>query len=349
MSEIPRPRVACFGAGWVTTHRHVPALRDHGGFEIAALVDPDGDRAERAAAALGIPHAVRADRLSATPWAGRVDAVTCGVPPTSHHLVARDAIESGAHVLVEKPLAMTVEEADDLARLGRDRGLAVAVMHNFLFARSTRRVRRWVAAGRLGALQGVWATQLSNPRRRVPAWADDLPLGLFFDESVNLLALADLLAPGELEPRAASIHPGGDGATPAQVDVQLRSSQGVPVALLMHFTAPVSEWHVTVLGERALAAIDVFRDIALLAPNDGRHGAREVLRTSLAISARHWLGHVPAAVGIGRGRWRYGVDHVVAAFWEAIVRRRPLPAGLTAADGVRLARLQTWVAEHAAG
>jgi predicted dehydrogenase len=60
---------------------------------------------------------------------GQVDAVSIVVPTSLHFQVARDFIDAGAHVLVEKPVTVTVEEADELIRLAAERDVRLMVGH----------------------------------------------------------------------------------------------------------------------------------------------------------------------------------------------------------------------------
>jgi scyllo-inositol 2-dehydrogenase (NADP+) len=341
-------RVACFGAGWVTTHRHVPSLREHGGFEVVALVDRNPDRARTEAERLGIPVHAQATAVHELPFRDEVDAITCGTAPFAHEAVIRSALESGKHVLSEKPLTMTLAEAEELGALARERGRVLAVVHNFQFARSVRQLRGWMEGGRIGALRGIWAMQLSNPDRRLPPWVEELPLGLFYDESPHMFYLVRALAGEELEPVSATVHPGTrGGATPAHIDVQMRAG-AVPVTLQMSFEAPVSEWHVAVLGEAGIGTVDLFRDIAVYMPNDGRHGTPEVLRSSAAASWHHWLGYLRSGPRHMRGSLLYGNDEVVRRFHDAIRNGGAAPA-IGADDALEVLRMQHWVIESAAG
>jgi scyllo-inositol 2-dehydrogenase (NADP+) len=339
-------RVACFGAGWVTTHRHVPSLRDHGGFDVVALVDRNGERARDEAERLGIPRHVQASSVDELAFRDELDAITCGTAPFVHDAVIRSGIESGKHVLSEKPLTMTTAEAEQLGALARERRRVLAVVHNFQFARSVRQLRGWMESGRIGAPRGIWAMQLSNPDRRLPPWVEELPLGLFYDESPHMFYLVRALAGGELEPVSTTVHPSTHGATtPAHIDVQMRAG-AMPVTLQMSFEAPVSEWHVTVLGDAGMGTVDLFRDIAVYMPNDGRHRTPEVLRSSAAASWHHWLGYLRSGPRHLRGSLLYGNDEVVRRFHDA-VRDGGRPEGIGADDALEVLRMQHWVIESA--
>jgi len=60
---------------------------------------------------------------------GKVDAVSIVVPTTLHHQVAKDFLQAGAHVLVEKPVTVTVEEADELIDIAKQKNLVLQVGH----------------------------------------------------------------------------------------------------------------------------------------------------------------------------------------------------------------------------
>ena len=58
-----------------------------------------------------------------------IDAAVIAVPTDLHHAIARECLERGVHLLVEKPLASTLEQADDLVKLARERNLVLQVGH----------------------------------------------------------------------------------------------------------------------------------------------------------------------------------------------------------------------------
>lgn len=92
--------------------------------ELVAVVDTDPARAARLAGELGCAHATGYRALLPG-----IDAACVAVPTGQHYEVVRDCLEAGVHVLVEKPLARTLAEADALVELARARGLVLQVGH----------------------------------------------------------------------------------------------------------------------------------------------------------------------------------------------------------------------------
>lgn len=332
----------------MTQNRHIPAMRADGGFDVVLLVDRSAERAREGAAALDVPSHVAATALSEVPAELEVDAVTCGTAPFAHFEVVRAALEAGKHAITEKPFTMTVAEGEELVALAKDRGLILGVVHNFQFARSVLKLKRWASSGRLGEVRAIWAVQLSNPERRLPEWCEELPCGLFYDESPHLIYLARALAPEPLEPLSATVHPSTLGKrTPAHINVQLRAGK-IPVTLEMSFEAPLSEWHLAVLGDRGLGAVDIFRDIAVFAPNDGGHDARRVFRTSASLTLNHWRGYAGSGPRHLARRLDYGNREVFHRFRQAIGDGRT-PEGIGADDALEVLKLQHWIVESQAG
>jgi predicted dehydrogenase len=320
-------------------------MRRHGGFDVAAIVDRRPERAREAAERLNIATHAAAESVEELDFADRIQAITCGTAPFAHYTVIKSALESGKHVITEKPFTMTLAEGEELVSLARERGLVLAVVHNFQFARSVLRLRHWIARGRIGRVRAVWAIQLSNPARRLPTWFDELPFGLFYDESPHLIYMARALAGGDLEPVSVTVHPSTRGLdnTPAQIDAQMRSGD-VPVSIQMNFEAPVSEWHVAAIGDRGIGTVDLFRDIAVYTPNDGDHGALEVLRSSGSSTWHHWRGYLGSGLKHLTGTLRYGNDEVFRRFHQAALTGVP-PEAIDGMDALAVLRIQHWILE----
>lgn len=79
-----------------------------------------------------------------------IDAVAIATPLFTHHPLARRALEAGKHVLVEKPLASSVAECEELQALAAERGVTLMVDHTFVYTGAVRKVRELVQSGHLG-------------------------------------------------------------------------------------------------------------------------------------------------------------------------------------------------------
>jgi predicted dehydrogenase len=314
-----RVKVAAIGLGWVAQHRHLPVMDRNPRFEVVGVIDRAEGRAQAVAQRHGYRRHARAVTLQDVPWIDEVDCVTVATPPMAHHALVREALARGKHVLTEKPFTMTVAEGEELVRAAAAARRCLAVVHNFQFARSTLRLKHDIARGALGAIRGIDAVQFGNPGRRLPTWYEDLPLGLFYDESPHLLYLMRAIA-GELRLARAITVPSRSGlATPARLEAWFETApRGYPIKLACNFESPLSEWYLAVFGEKAVGIVDVFRDIYLCLPNDGVHDAIRVLRTSAVATLQHWLQYVVSGVPHLTGRLVYGNDHVFARLADAI-------------------------------
>ncbi|CAN5168029.1 hypothetical protein BH23VER1_BH23VER1_25050 [soil metagenome] len=96
-----------------------------------------------------------------------IDAVAVATPVPSHHAVARDALLAGKDVFVEKPLAFTVAEAEDLVGLAEERGRVLMVGHLLLYEPAIAFVKDFLAAGRIGRVFSLHQERAKLGRVRV--------------------------------------------------------------------------------------------------------------------------------------------------------------------------------------
>ena len=81
-----------------------------------------------------------------------VDAVVIATPVCSHFELAKKALLAGKHVLVEKPITTTSEEAEELIRLASEMGLVLMVDHTFIYTGAVRKIKELIQSGELGEL-----------------------------------------------------------------------------------------------------------------------------------------------------------------------------------------------------
>jgi scyllo-inositol 2-dehydrogenase (NADP+) len=314
-------KAAVVGCGWVAQNRHLPVMGGSQLYDVVGVIDRRPGRARYIAEQRGLRRYAEASSLAEVPWLDEVDAVTVATAPTAHFRLIEEGLGLGKHVLTEKPFVMNVSEGEHLVRAAEGADRHLAIVHNFQFARSTKRLLDEIDRGILGEVRGIDAVQLGNPLRRLPEWYDELPLGLFYDESPHLLYLARAVAGPLRLSRAIRIKSRSGLRTPARIDAWFECTAGYPVRLGCNFESPVSEWHLTVFGTKRLGIVDIFRDIYLSLPNDGPHDTRCVLTTSLAATYQHWSQHLTSGLRHLRGRLFYGNNEVFDRFGAAIAGR----------------------------
>lgn len=132
---------------------HARILGEIPGCRLVGVSDTDAERALAVASERGVP-ALEADAL-----VDECDAVVVAVTTSAHHPVARMALEAGCHVLVEKPLTPTLDEADDLVDTADRVGRFLAVGHVERYNSAIREVRpllddpRYISSQRLAVFQ----------------------------------------------------------------------------------------------------------------------------------------------------------------------------------------------------
>ncbi len=111
-------RLGIIGCGAITETRYLPAVRLLSNLVLTHVVDLDLERAESVAKHFDIPNFVDDYREIF----GQVDAVVVATPPNSHAQISIDCLDNNLHVLCEKPLASSVEEAKQMIAASRRSG-----------------------------------------------------------------------------------------------------------------------------------------------------------------------------------------------------------------------------------
>jgi predicted dehydrogenase len=91
----------------------------------------------------------------------RIEAVAIATPPHTHYDLVRRALEAGKHVLVEKPLARTADEAAKLVALADELGLTMMPGHTFVYSPSVNKVRDLIQADELGEIYFVTSSRMN--------------------------------------------------------------------------------------------------------------------------------------------------------------------------------------------
>src|SRR5262245_10216717 len=135
-------RIGVVGVGALGFH-HTRILRDVPGARLIGFYDASRERSEKVSAELGVKAFDTLEELL-----DKVQAVSIAVPTPAHHAVAAAALERGVHVLIEKPIATTLEESDALLAIAKRTGAVVQTGHVERFNRAVRAALPYVDAPR---------------------------------------------------------------------------------------------------------------------------------------------------------------------------------------------------------
>ncbi len=160
-------RVGLIGCGWFARAVHLPILRRLPEVEVIALAEPDPAR-RREASSL-VPSARACEHYRDVFEMAGVDAVVISVPTPLHADVAVAAMERGKHVYLEKPIAMSLSEADWILDVWKRADVVGMVGFNYRFNPLHQAARMQLQAGKLGSLVGVRSV-FSTPTRPMPGW-----------------------------------------------------------------------------------------------------------------------------------------------------------------------------------
>jgi predicted dehydrogenase len=151
-------RVAVVGAGYWGPNlvRVFTQNPDVAGVTVCDIDRKRLDRMAKAHPGIGV-----SDDLDALLSNGQVDAVVVALPAALHYEAARKALIAGKHVLVEKPLASTEREAEELCALAERGSRVLMVGHTFLFNAAVKRVKEYIDGGTLGEVYYVYGQRLN--------------------------------------------------------------------------------------------------------------------------------------------------------------------------------------------
>ncbi len=239
-----KPRVALLGFGhWGRNLGRVLAAEN----ALCAIADPSPDRLHEAARA----HPTVAATLD---WQGvladaTIDACVIAAPAGRHFELARSAMAAGKDVLVEKPLALTAAEGEQLVEIAGRHDRILMVGHVLEYHPGIEQLRELVRAGELGRVRYAYSNRLNHGRIRT----EESALWSFAPHDVHVL----LSLLGE-EPVEVSCQGGGylDHKVADVTMSTMRFASGVRGHIFVSWLHPFHEQKLVVVGERSMAVFD---------------------------------------------------------------------------------------------
>jgi predicted dehydrogenase len=256
------------GAFIGAVHRIAARLDDR--YEVvAAALSSDPEKSISGAREMNIPRAYRNFQEMAAAEPKRedgIEVVSIVTPNNVHYAPAKAFLEAGIHVICDKPITTTVDDALDLAKIVKKTGLVFGLTHNYTGHPMIRQAREMVQAGELGPIRLVqveyvqdWlTTPLEKTGQKQAEWRTDParsgPAGSLGDIGTHAFNLACFVTGLALEQVAADVSTFVPGRRlDDNVHVMLRFEKGAKGGLWATQVAPGNEnnLHLRVYGEKA--------------------------------------------------------------------------------------------------
>ena len=263
-------------------------------------------------------------------------------PPAGHAPVAIQAAEAGCHVLVEKPMALDVAEADRMIAAARRAGVRLIPNHNYLFKPSIQRARELVESGAIGEVVAVNSFYgVSGERSSYGAaagrshWAWALPGGVFTNFLPHLAYLQlEFLGVGA---RVVDAAYGGDH-DPTELTVLLRGDSAVGTMTVSLRTKPYMKF-VEIYGTAGIVHADLVRETAYVHRDRRLPSVAAKVAHNVGLAAQVTAATASTSAKVLTGRMpRMPELHVILAqLYESLERGEETPT--TAEQGRDVARM----------
>jgi len=238
--------VAVVGAGHWGPHL-IRNFHDRSTSEVRVVVDLSEHR--RGEVSARYPEIITTDDLASALDLPGVDAVVVATPTSTHHRVARAALQRGKHVFVEKPLATSVSDAEQLCELAAQAGVTLMVGHVFVYNSAVRKAKEFISSSDFGGVYYIAMTRTNLGPIRTDVNAA-------WDLAAHDISIVNWWLDAEARSAAALgsswINPGLEDA----VFATLRYPSDVLVNLHASWLNPRKERSITVVGERKMLVVD---------------------------------------------------------------------------------------------
>jgi predicted dehydrogenase len=239
-------RAGVIGLGAIGKH-HARVYNDLDSVELVAVADPDESRRMAVARRYKVAAYVDHEDLLAHE---QLDVVSIAVPTVLHRDVALAAMNRSVHLLVEKPIASTVKEAQDIIDRAAATGLTLAVGHIERFNPATVELKRRLVEGELGRIFQIHARRLSP----FPHYVRDV--GVVMDLATHELDIMCHLVGDEIERVYAETRQNVHEQHEDMLSGIIRFENGVVGVLDINWLTPTKVRELRITGEQGMFLVD---------------------------------------------------------------------------------------------
>jgi UDP-N-acetylglucosamine 3-dehydrogenase len=250
-------RAAVIGVGSMGQH-HARVYNELEDVALAAVADADEATVHRVARLHKVPAYISyVEMLEAE----KPDLVSIAVPTSLHHAAAMAAIERGMHALVEKPIAETVYDAEELISSARRQGVLLAAGHIERFNPAVAELKRRLDEGELGTIFQLHARRLSPYPNRVQ------DAGVVLDLAIHELDIMTCLDESPVERVYAEVRTQFDAGREDMLAGLLRFASGAIGVLDINWLTPSKVRTLSVTGERGMFEVNYLHQDLLFYEN----------------------------------------------------------------------------------
>ena len=271
INKVAKIKIGFIGGGGIA-REHMKHLSEIEDVELVAVTDISKPALDLCQETYGIPHGFTNYKEMLEMDA--IDAVTVGTPNSAHFEPTIDALRSGKDVLVEKPMAITAEEAAEMVKTSRDTDRLLVIGFQYRFSSEAQMLKRFIDRGEFGKI--LYGRCLALRRRGIPNWGvfgrkDLQGGGPLIDIGVHMIEAAHYLM-GSPQPISAfgstytylgdrpsetvSMWPDWDHKTYSVEDLavgMIRFDNGATLSVESSFAAHIGkgEWNFSLMGEKS--------------------------------------------------------------------------------------------------
>lgn len=323
-------RAAVVGLGQIA-RQHLACLRELPDVEIAAVCDLSSAVAESTAERFGVPSWFTDHRAMLCEV--RPDVVHVTTPATSHFRLGMDALDAGAHLIVEKPATATLNELEVLAAHARELGHALVEDHNVVFNRAPRLIMQAIESGEFGTVTHVevvmcldilGADGFADPNSPHPSLA--LAGGAITDFLPHLASLTYLFVGRHRSAHTVWAKRGNSVLPYDEFRALVNAERGTASLVFSARSRPDQFW-LRVYGERMQATANLYMDrLTFDGPRPGPKQLRPVISgiDEGQLVVRAALGTLVSKFRRGHGTYE-GLWELLARTYRALATGDPLP------------------------
>lgn len=342
LSKGDKLKVGIVGCGFIAKRRHIPGfLRLRKDVVLQAVCDVNKPLAGSVAEEFGIPKAYSS--LSEMLSKEDLSIVDICTQPHIHAPLAIEAMKSGCHILLEKPMALKVSNCDEMIGISQEYGLKLCVVHNEIFYPTFLKARELVDKGAIGKLTGMRWCRLTRRTEYMSLkdhWIHKLPGGVLGETGPHAVYMSlvflknvknvDVCAKKSLE------YP---WVLYDDYRIELEGENMVSSIVISHAN-DCTAGDVELFGTEGTIRMDLQSMLLILYRREELKPISVAL-SSLSVASQIVKGVVSNAFGMMLGRTMLGHDILIEKFVDSVINDQPAP--VTAEEGRETVRVMEMI------